>query len=113
MDWISLTHEEQLDEISRQSLNHPVAIFKHSTRCGISAMAKKRLESEWDLEPTQLPLYYLDLLKHRNISNKIAENFDVEHESPQLLVISKGECVYHASHSSINIDHVKKTLKNS
>ncbi|MEY3677869.1 MAG: bacillithiol system redox-active protein YtxJ [Bacteroidota bacterium] len=100
MNWIPLTDLEQLNNI--KASNSKSLIFKHSTRCSISLMAKKRLEMEAVLIPEEVPVYYLDLLNYREISNAIAEIFQVHHESPQLLVIKSGECVFEASHGDIS-----------
>ena len=96
MNWVTLTNEGQLTDILNS--DKPVAIFKHSTRCSISSMAKNRVERLWNFET---PIYYLDLIALRGISNKIAEISGVEHESPQLLIFHAGKCVYHASHNMI------------
>ncbi len=104
MNWIELASAEQLDAIITASATKPQIIFKHSTRCSISTMAKSRLERA--SKPDELPFYYLDLLSYRPISNKIAEVFDVEHQSPQVLVIKNGECVYTESHSGISMDEI-------
>ncbi len=83
------------------------AVFKHSTRCSISDMAKNRLEREWKLD---LPIYYLDLLEHRDVSNLIAELSGIEHQSPQLLVFRFGKVIYHASHNSIDVNEVREII---
>lgn len=57
--------------------------------------------------------YYLDLIAHRDVSNAIAEIFKVYHESPQLLLIKNGECIYDASHGEINFDELREILINS
>ena len=101
MNWIMLTEESQLEQIKEQSTRQPVAIFKHSTRCSISSMAKNRLERETPAANTLF--YYLDLIRYRSVSNKIAEDFHVHHESPQLLLIKNGECTYEESHNGINM----------
>jgi len=100
--WTPLTEMEQLATIVEESKTTPVAIFKHSTRCGISRMVIKQFESAYDLEENQLKVYYLDLLNYRPISEEIAAKFQVWHESPQLIVIKNGVSVAHASHSQIN-----------
>lgn len=64
-------------------------------------MAKTRLERE--TAPEQIAFYYLDLLKYRPISNQIAAEFSVHHESPQILLIRNGECVYEESHNGIDM----------
>jgi bacillithiol system protein YtxJ len=105
MNWIPLTTESQLAEIKEASVEKPVVIFKHSTRCSISAVAKSRLERAH--EPENISFYYLDLLSFRNLSNKIADEFSVEHESPQVLMIRNGECVYDESHGGIRMEELE------
>jgi len=102
MNWIPLTTEQQLTEIREASAAKPVVIFKHSTRCSISAVAKSRLERA--AAPQEISFYYLDLIRFRDISNRIAADFDVPHESPQVLLIRNGECIYDESHSGITMD---------
>ncbi|CAN5409153.1 bacillithiol system redox-active protein YtxJ [soil metagenome] len=104
MNWIQLTEEAQLNDIKNLSNSKPQLIFKHSTRCSISSMAKSRLERA--SAPAGVDFYYLDLIKHRNISQKIADVFDVSHESPQVLLIKNSECVYDESHSGISMDDI-------
>lgn len=104
MDWINLQSEDQLQEIISNSSSKPQVIFKHSTRCSISSMAKNRLDKKDN--PDGMDFYYLDLIRHRNISNKIASDFNVTHQSPQVLVINHGKCVYDESHSGIIMDDI-------
>ncbi|MDJ1471209.1 bacillithiol system redox-active protein YtxJ [Xanthocytophaga flava] len=114
MNWIQLTEEKQLQEIEQVSHQQPVVIFKHSTRCSISATALGRLERNWNEGEMQaVKAYYLDLISFRTLSTRIAHTFDVEHQSPQLLVIQKGECVYNASHWDIAYADIKKQLESS
>jgi len=51
-------------------------------------------------------LYFLDLLAHRNLSNKIAEDFGIRHESPQLIVIENGNEINNASHQDITLSQI-------
>ncbi len=99
--WIPLTSLEQLKEIKAQSKKETVAIFKHSTRCGISSMVIKRFVASFDESLKDFKIYYLDLLSYREISSEIGYEFQVLHESPQLLVIKNEEVVAHASHYEI------------
>jgi len=104
MDWKVLKEEEQLVDIVRDSETRPQVIFKHSTRCSVSSVAKGRLDRA--SAPADVDFYYLDLIRFRNISNKIAEVFKIHHESPQVLMIRNGECVYDESHMGINIQDI-------
>ncbi|MBC9930089.1 bacillithiol system redox-active protein YtxJ [Chitinophaga qingshengii] len=108
MNWKTLTSEEQLSEINEASAQQPVVIFKHSTRCSISSMAKSRLERA--AVPEGLTFYYLDLLAYRDLSGKIAHQYRVPHESPQVLLIRNGACIYDESHTGISMDEIADHL---
>jgi bacillithiol system protein YtxJ len=104
MDWITLNDEQQLSAIKEKSKEKPQVIFKHSTRCSISSMAKNRLDKA--ASPDGVDFYFLDLIQYRHISNEIAETFAVPHASPQVLVIKNGKSVYDESHSGIRMDDI-------
>lgn len=102
LPWIALTSIAQLDEIEEKSKTKTQAIFKHSTRCGISRMALNQFVDSYNLSETDIDLYFLDLLNYRDVSKETGYKFQVMHESPQLLVIKNRVVVTHASHGSIN-----------
>ena len=104
MNWINLDSEQQLDEIRERSASRPQVIFKHSTRCPTSSLVKRRLEGS--APPQTFDFYYLDLINHRRVSNKISEDFQIAHESPQVLVIRNGKCIYDESHLGIDMDEI-------
>lgn len=106
MNWINITSTDQLNDIREKSNTTPQVIFKHSTRCSISSMAKARLERS--NQPANVDFYYLDLINYRIISNTLSELFDVWHESPQVLVIKNGKCVYDESHTAIRMEDILK-----
>jgi bacillithiol system protein YtxJ len=108
MEWNKLSEIEQLEEINKASFDTPVMIFKHSTRCSISSSALNRVERNWNNEQDDIKVkpYYLDLIAYRNISNEIAKKWDIEHQSPQVLVIKNGTCIYTETHMGINYDEI-------
>ncbi|MES2332885.1 MAG: bacillithiol system redox-active protein YtxJ [Bacteroidota bacterium] len=108
MNWIPLNKEEQLAQIREKSATVPQVIFKHSSRCGTSSMVLDRLERS--KAPETIDFYFLDLIRHRDISNKISEEFKVFHESPQVLLIKNGECVYDESHMGIRMDELEEAI---
>jgi bacillithiol system protein YtxJ len=101
LPWINLNLLTQLNEIEEKSKIKTQVIFKHSTRCGISRMVMSQFVEAYDVD-ANLDLYYLDLLSYRDVSNEVGSQFQVMHESPQLLVIKNGVTVAHASHGGIN-----------
>ena len=110
MNWNTLNRSEQLTDIDKVSFEHPVLLFKHSTRCSISSSALARIERHWqDADSAIIEPYYLDLLNYRPVSNEIVHHYGVEHQSPQVLIIKNGKCVYNASHLEIHYDVVLKS----
>ena len=108
MNWQHLTSLEELNGIKNRTGFG--IIFKHSTRCSISLMAKKKLELEGAVIPADIPAYYLDLLNYREISNAIAEIFHVPHQSPQILLIHNGECTFEATHGEISAEELAEQI---
>ncbi len=108
--WLRLTRLEQLSEIKEQSKGKPVAIFKHSTTCGISKMALRNFERAYTLTDEQMKLYYLDLKAFRDVSDEVGYTFQVIHQSPQLIVIKNGVAVAHASHHNIRAEELQNFI---
>lgn len=114
MNWNKLENESDLSDFLQKSKDFPqqnFLIFKHSTRCPVSAMALQRLEKKWHCINDNIPLYLLDILRFRPLSDKIQHFFGVRHESPQILIIRNGQCIYHQSHHLISVDEINKHLK--
>ncbi len=107
MNWEKITSAQDLKNIGQVSENQKVMIFKHSTTCSISATVLARMERKWNDEKAKgITPYYLDLLSFRDLSNQIAQQYGIKHESPQVLMIEKGKCTYHASHYDISFDEI-------
>ena len=104
MNWQPINTIDQLEQIKSASFTKPQVIFKHSTTCSISRMALDRFER--DNAPENVDFHYLDLLNYRSISNAIAEFFQVHHESPQVILVKQGECIYDESHYGIMMDEL-------
>lgn len=100
--WHFLESEEDLKAAIEESYKRKVVLFKHSTRCHISKTVLRNFEREVDDENKDIAYYFLDLLSYRNLSNQIADQFDVVHQSPQMIVLKDGKAVLDASHQSIS-----------
>lgn len=104
--WKYIESEEDLNNAIEHSFTQKIAIFKHSTSCFISKTVLKNFEKEIENSGQNPKLYFLDLLAHRAISNKIAADLEIRHESPQLLVIENGKVISNASHQHISADQI-------
>ncbi len=110
VSWTPLVHPDQLEKVIQDSQSRPQVIFKHSTSCGISSMVLRRFEKQGGILGKQANFLFLDLHSYREISNEVAQQFQVYHQSPQLLIIKNGITVAHASHYEINGLHLEKYL---
>lgn len=107
--WVNFEDVAQFLELKINSNTKAQVIFKHSTRCIISKMALKQFEKEFDFID-KVDLYLIDLLQNREISNQVATDFDIQHQSPQLILIQNGKVVYHVSHENIEASLLKNYL---
>lgn len=104
MEFKILNENNQLNEIDLKSNSKIQVIYKHSTQCGISMMTDRTLNKELkEISTDSMDVYYLDLLRYRDLSSTISMRYNVEHESPQILIIKEGKCIYDASHSDVSL----------
>ena len=112
MNWNNITSDDNIIEAINISETKPVLIFKYSTRCSISHRVFDLFEMQWAADETgneeKIAPFFIDLIKYRSLSNEIAKKFNVIHESPQVLVIKNGKCVYAESHGYISLNEVLK-----
>lgn len=102
--WNTIESEEDLNKAVEQSSQKKVVLFKHSTRCFISKTVLKNFEKEVQNSDKDVAYYFLDLIAYRSISNKIADQFGVTHQSPQMIVLENGKAIKDASHQSISVN---------
>lgn len=102
LPWLDVTELSQLKAVKEKSGTKTQIIFKHSIRCGISRMVMNQFVEDFNFDNGEVDLYYIDVINHRDVSNAVANIFDLVHESPQLLVVKNGLVVAHESHGSIN-----------
>ena len=108
--WNTLDSDQGLDNIIEESRIKPQLILKHSTSCSISHIAKMRLDESLDELQKHLDCHYLDLLRYRSISNRISNELNLHHESPQILVVNQGEVTYDESHLDISMKDIIEHL---
>jgi bacillithiol system protein YtxJ len=102
-----LSSRHEFDAVLRE----PAAVvFKHSTRCPISAAAYKQLAAVDGRGPSA-PVYLVDVHQRRDVSDYIAERLGMPHDSPQAFVLARGAPVWHASHYAITAREIEAALR--
>lgn len=104
-----LTTMDALDEAIAASQSGPVLIYKHSLTCGTSAFALEQLKMLAKQEP-ELRIHYLPVQTAREVSDEIERRFRLRHESPQVILVDRGEVRWHASHWGVTAGKVRKAL---
>lgn len=113
MKWSELKELGQLDEIDRESIDKTILIFKYSTQCPTSRVVFDRLQRNWkDDEMYSVIPYFLDLIRYRELSNKVANTYGIRHESPQVIVLQEGKAIYNESHMGIDYSTISRLVKN-
>lgn len=108
--WNVLSEEDQVDNVLAASGHRLQLVYKHSHTCGICHAAKENIESSFDEIKKHVDMHFVNVKKNRPVSNALAEQLNVRHESPQVLIIDQGECVWHKSHWSIKADAIMEAL---
>lgn len=106
MAFFEVTDANELNGLFEQSVEAPVILFKHSLTCPISHAAYEEM-SLLTKEPVSLVI----VQDARQISNEIAARTNIRHESPQALIVSDNEVVWHASHYDITKSAVLRALE--
>ena len=109
--WDNLESVDQLHNLIKNSKTRTKVIFKHSTRCGISRMALNNFERSYEKLDQNVTYYLLDLLNHRDVSDAIATELKVAHQSPQVIVVRDGLVVHTESHHGIDIKKIQQLTK--
>ncbi|QPA30923.1 bacillithiol system redox-active protein YtxJ [Thermaerobacillus caldiproteolyticus] len=97
---------EDLHQFVQQSGQQP--LFKHSTSCPISAKAYEEFQAF--VKETDTPAAVFLVIEDRLVSNKIAEEFGIKHESPQIFLLEDGKVRWNASHWKITRESIKEAL---
>ena len=106
----TLERLEELDRLLAATDERPLLLFKHSYTCGISAEALDELMSHLNGGAADAHYAMVTVQTHREVSNAVAKKLGVRHETPQAILIRKGEVVWSASHFRVTANAVEGAL---
>lgn len=110
-EWKEIETKEAWDEARTQSSTQPVLLLKHSTSCPISAGAMKACQQYIEDNAKQDVDYrFVKVIESRDVSNQIATELNVKHESPQLILIRDQKAVADTSHQAITKEKITEML---
>jgi bacillithiol system protein YtxJ len=99
------------DEDLKAALEQPRAVlYKHSPRCGISLRTLREVEKFAEQVP-DVPVYLIDVVADRDLSNAVADHLEIAHQSPQAILLEHGKPAWHASHFQISARRLEKEVE--
>ncbi|SYX82647.1 bacillithiol system redox-active protein YtxJ [Paenibacillus alvei] len=107
----AVTTMEALESLIERSKEQTVVLFKHSTRCPISAHADEEMvKVAEDFEPQGIAIGRILVVENRDVSLACADMLSIKHESPQVIVLRDGEPAWNESHHAIRYDKLESVL---
>jgi bacillithiol system protein YtxJ len=106
---VELHEEQDLGPLFERSQTEPVVLFKHSTQCSRSAEAYEELQMFVSDHP-EVPCGVVLVIEDRELSDTVEDHFGIQHESPQAIVISRGDSVWHANHSRVTAEALENAV---
>ena len=103
--FIELNELQQLDDLLNQSAEQPVILFKHSNTCVISARAYRQMAK------LEKRVALVTVQKARALSNEIATRLELQHQTPQVLIVRDRRLAWSASHFRISADAVNRAVE--
>lgn len=108
--WNKLSDIDEFQSILKQSKERPQLIYKHSPSCSVSFLSKQDLDANGKKLTDLADLHIVNVIGQRELSNTIASELNIRHESPQGFLIKDGEVVWHGSHWQVNAEKILVNL---
>ena len=108
---LPLTSLDELTVALERSFTRPILLFKHSSRCGTSAMANEEVHDLLAGAPLGADVYVIHIQAHRDVSDAVARLLGVRHESPQVLLVRDGTVRWNASHFRVTADGIRRVVE--
>jgi bacillithiol system protein YtxJ len=97
-------------EILSDSNDKAVFVLKHSTACSVSRIALKEYTS-FASRADQAEYRQVLVRENRALSDLIAEETGIKHESPQVILFYRGKPAWICTHRSITTDSLGRQLE--
>ncbi|HZK53999.1 MAG TPA: bacillithiol system redox-active protein YtxJ [Desulfosporosinus sp.] len=106
-----ITSSQQLGDILDESGRHQVVLFKHSTTCSTSIRAWRQVQNFIKESSGEVLVGMINVVDSRRVSNQVADELGIEHQSPQVFLISQRKVLWHGSHNEVTQANLIKAMK--
>jgi bacillithiol system protein YtxJ len=94
---------EDWERVLEESHKGPVVVYKHSSTCGACMRNFNEMHEGVMYKEIIRPVFYLTVQESRELSDRIAADLMLEHQSPQAIVVMNERACYHAYSDEINV----------
>jgi len=110
MEFKQLENMDELEEIYNESMDKVVIIFKHSTRCPTSTRASNEIQKVIPFPSEGVIIAQILVIENRDISDQVAKDLEIKHESPQIIIVKNRHPIYNTSHFDITKENIMAEL---
>ncbi len=104
---MEITDIQSIEDLKQATQEHEqMLLLKHSLTCPISASANQAYQRF--SEHSDMPLYRLYVQDAKELSAYIEENYQLKHESPQVIKFDNVKTSWNASHYDITTESLKQ-----
>jgi bacillithiol system protein YtxJ len=107
----SLHSIEELDQALTESQKHPILIFKHSTTCPISGRAMREFQTYLEAADPTVSYLLITVQTDRPVSNEVETRLQIQHETPQAILVRNQKEIWNASHFQITASAIQKAIQ--
>ncbi|MDQ7093469.1 bacillithiol system redox-active protein YtxJ [Desulfosporosinus sp. PR] len=108
-----LTTSQDFQAALEESCRRKVLIFKHSTQCPISAHAWQEVRNYLQQTADDVLIVMIKVIESRSLSNQVANDLGIKHESPQVILLRDKNVLWHTSHQAITLLNLIQALNNN
>lgn len=101
---------QDLRQLLTDSQRRPVFLFKHSSRCPISASVWREVQ-DFECACSEADFWRVLVIENKSLSAQVAAETGIRHQSPQALLFYKGQVIWHKSHWDISQKALQDALK--
>ncbi|MFZ3102452.1 MAG: bacillithiol system redox-active protein YtxJ [Desulfitobacteriaceae bacterium] len=109
-DFKEIKNSQEFAELLDESFRRKIILFKHSTTCPISACAWREVQDFILGSQDEVLVVMIKVIESRAVSNQVAEELGVMHQSPQALLLSNGKVLWQVSHQAVIRENIAKAL---
>jgi len=85
---------KEWEKVLEESKLAPLVVYKHSITCGSCRPSFREMQEAVSYGEIVQPIYYVIVQESRELSDRIADDLGLEHQTPQAIVVLNKRACY-------------------